>query len=61
MKTRKGGVAMPDYKKLYFQLFGRLSTAVEQLEQHNFGTAQAILIQALVDAEDTYLAEEVSA
>lgn len=41
MKETKGVDPMIDYKTLYFHLFGRLSTVVEQLEQHNYGNAQA--------------------
>ena len=49
---------MTDYKKLYFQLFGCISTALEQLEQRNYGIAQTLLLQALTKAEDTYLEED---
>ena len=49
---------MPDYKKLYFHLFGCLSTVLEQLEQHNYGNAQTLLRKILTDAEDAYLDDE---
>ena len=48
---------MTDYKHLYFHLFGCLSTVLEQLEQHNYGTAQTLLLQALTTAEDAFLEE----
>jgi len=49
---------MADYKQLYFHLFGCLSTVLEQLEQHNYGRAQELLLQALTNAEETYLNED---
>ena len=54
---------MTDYKQLYFHLFGCLSAVLEHLENHNYGNAQALLLQVLTEAEDAYLneGEEASA
>ena len=49
---------MTDYKQLYFHLFGCLSAVLEHLENHNYGNAQALLLQALTEAEETYLCED---
>ena len=48
---------MPDYKKLYFTLFGQLADILEHLDQHNYGSARDLLIQVMVKAEDVYLDE----
>lgn len=48
---------MPDYKKLYFQLFAALADAVEAIEQQNYEQAKVILIQAQQDAEEQYISE----
>lgn len=46
---------MPDYQKLYFQLFAAMADAVEAIEADNDGTARDILIRAQQDAEEQYL------
>jgi len=49
---------MPDYKKLYFHLFGQMADILEQLDQHNYGNAQVRLVRALEEAENAYLDDE---
>ena len=46
-----------DYQKLYSLLFNRITDALEQLEQQNFGIARNLLIQAQQEAEEVYLCE----
>lgn len=56
---------MPDYKELYYTLFGKVADAVEQLDSAlpDEGTpdllgiyrARAILIVAMQDAEESFL------
>ena len=56
---------MPDYKELYYTLFGKVADAVEQLDSAlpDEGTpdllgiyrARAILIVAMQDAEEAFL------
>ena len=49
---------MPDYKELYFHLFGVLADAVEALEDGKAETAREMLILAQQQAEDVYLENE---
>ena len=49
---------MPDYQKLYFQLFAAMADAVEDLEQENYGSAKQRLIAAQQEAEEDYLSDE---
>ena len=49
---------MPDYKELYFHLFGVLADAVEALEDGKTETAKEMLILAQQQAEDVYLENE---
>ena len=49
---------MPDYKALYFRLFGVLADAVEYLEQGQPFLAKECLICAQQEAEEEYLEEE---
>jgi len=48
---------MTDYQKLYTGVFNAITIALEQLKQQNFGTAQDILIQAQIQAEEFYLGQ----
>ncbi len=55
---------MPDYKTLYYSLFGIMEDVLEQLDQANYGTAKQLLIHAQQAAEDAFLeadAEEAPA
>lgn len=49
---------MPDYKKLYFQLFAALADATEALEDGDFRQAKDILIAAQQRAEEAYVDAE---
>ena len=49
---------MPHYNKLYTFLFGRVTDAIEALEQGNPDQAKGILIEASMEAEELYLADE---
>lgn len=49
------GDDMPDYKKLYFRLFGAVADAVEHLELGSIKLAKDGLIRAQQDAEEEYL------
>lgn len=46
---------MPDYEKLYFQLFAAMADAVEVIKTANYGTAKEILIRAQQEAEEDYI------
>ena len=49
---------MPDYATLYHLLFNAITDALEQMEQHNYGTAQDLLITAQQKAEEIYMSAE---
>ena len=49
---------MPDYRALYFQLFGAVSDALEHMEEDNYGLARQTLIRAQQDAEELYISGE---
>ena len=49
---------MPHYNKLYTFLFGRVTDAIEALEQGNPDQAKGILIEASMEAEELYLADD---
>ena len=49
---------MPDYKKLYFRLFGALADAVEAMEASDFAAARELLIRAQQEAEEEYISTE---
>lgn len=46
---------MPDYQKMYFQLFNAITDALENLEQQNYGLAAECLKEAQVNGENAYL------
>ncbi len=48
---------MPNYKKMYFQLFNAITDALEETEKMNFGQAKSILIHAQQNCEEMYLSE----
>lgn len=48
---------MPDFERLYFQLFAALADAVEAIESNDCETAREILIRAQQDAEEIYISE----
>lgn len=47
---------MPDYKALYFHIFGAVADAVEAMDAEDFARAKALLVAAQLDAEEAYLA-----
>lgn len=49
---------MPDYEKLYFQLFAAMADAVGEMEAQNFGAAKEALIRAQQAAEEQYILEK---
>lgn len=49
---------MPDYEKMYFRLFNRISDAIGQIEETNYGLVSDILKQAQAEGEELYLSEE---
>ena len=46
---------MPDYQKMYFQLFNAITDALENLEQQNYGLSAECLKAAQVNGENAYL------
>ncbi len=48
---------MPDYQKLYFQLFAAMADAVEAIDAANYGTAKELLIRAQQEAEEQYIGD----
>lgn len=49
---------MPDYEKLYFQLFAASADAIEAIERMEIIKARDILITAQQKCEETYISEE---
>ncbi len=49
---------MVNYKKMYLNLFNRITDAIEEIEKMNLGTAKDILIAAQQSAEEEYIGEE---
>ena len=44
-----------DWEKLYHLLFDRITDALEELEQCNYGAAETILREAQQDSETAYI------
>lgn len=49
---------MPDYRALYFKLFGAVVDALEHMEEDNYGLARQRLIAAQQEAEEEYISRE---
>ena len=49
---------MPDYQKMYFQLFNAIIHALENLKKQNYGLAAKCLKSAQIDVENAYLTTE---
>ena len=49
---------MPNYQKLYTLLFNKITQAIEQLDQNNYGLASDLLIRAQQESEECYISEE---
>ena len=47
-----------DWEKLYHLLFNRITDALGELEQRNYGTAETILRDAQQDSEAAYIEKE---
>ena len=54
---RKEAADLPDYKALYFHLFGRLADAVAAVEAEDYRKAAEILIGSMQEAEEQFLNE----
>lgn len=48
---------MPDYEKLYFYLFNRITDAISELEAGRAEAARAVLVSAQQGAEELYIGE----
>ena len=48
---------MPNFEKLYFQLFNAITDAILQLEKMNFGEAKHLLVEAQCKCEEAYIDE----
>lgn len=46
---------MPDYKELYFILFRELTKVVFELENRNYGNAEALIKRIQQESEERYL------
>lgn len=46
-----------DYQDLYYHLFRAIAKAVDELDKHNYGTAEEILKQAQQYTEELYMQE----
>ncbi len=46
---------MADYEKMYFTLFRAITDAIEYIDETNYGTARAVLIEAQQLAEEIYI------
>ena len=49
---------MDIYQQMYLCLFIRVSDALEQLEQRNYGVAEELLRQGQMECEGIYMDEE---
>ncbi len=49
---------MPNFEKMYFALFNRLSDAIAALEKGNSDEACAILVAAQQEGEEIYISAE---
>lgn len=45
---------MPDFEKMYFTLFNRITDALSELDAQNYGNAKRILIEAQQLTEEQY-------
>ena len=43
------------YSEMYYHLFNAVTDALEQMEQHNYGTARQLLVAAQQACEERYL------
>ena len=47
-----------DYKKMYLTLFQAITSALDAIEEQNFGKAIQILQKGQQDAEEIFISEE---
>ena len=47
-----------DFEKMYFALFQRILSALDAMEEQNFGQAKDILKKAQQETEEMYMGEE---
>lgn len=43
------------YRKMYYLLFNAITTAIEEIGNRNYGTAETVLMEAQQEAEEQYL------
>ena len=49
---------MPDFESLYLFLFNRITDALGEIKEQNYGKAREILLKAQEEAEERYMKEE---
>lgn len=49
---------MTDYKKLYYELFNRLTDAIRAIDERDYEQARALLVDAQCAAEEAYISGE---
>lgn len=52
------GDYMPDFESLYLYLFNRITDALGEIKEQNYGKAREILLKAQEEAEERYMKEE---
>ena len=52
------GDYVPNFESLYLYLFNRITDAVEEIKEQNYGKAREILMKAQEEAEERYMKEE---
>jgi hypothetical protein len=53
-----GGKPMPDFEKMYFNLFNAITDALIKLEAHNYGDAVELLRKSQTISEELYMNDE---
>lgn len=43
------------YQSLYLKLFNQITEALREIQAHNYGRANDILVKAQIEAEEEYL------
>lgn len=49
---------MPEYEKMYYELFNGLTDAIAELEKHNYDNAAEIMKAAQIAAEEIFMNTE---
>ncbi len=49
---------MPNYKKMYYELFNALTDAIRQIELSNYEAARAIMIEVQQKTEELYISDK---